>query len=64
MTYLDQDMAEAIPAPQPGPAESLARKEAAGFGWRLLEKLPARPQEGIQLKLPNNLSCRSATWVF
>ncbi len=56
MTYLDQEMAEAIPNAQPGPAEALARKEAAGFVWRLLEKLPARQQEVIQLKFQNNLS--------
>ena len=56
MTYLDQETAEAIPNTQPGPAETLARKEAAGFVWRLLEKLPARQQEVIQLKFQNNLS--------
>lgn len=56
MTYLDQETAEAIPAAQPGPAELLARKEAAGFVLRLLEKLPARQQEVIQLKFQNGLS--------
>ncbi len=56
MTYLDQEMAEAIPSMQSGPAEQLARKEAASFVLRLLEKLPARQQEVIQLKFQNGLS--------
>ncbi len=56
MSYLDQNAAEAIPSTQPGPAEQLARKEAAGFVLRLLEKLPARQQEVIQLKFQNGLS--------
>lgn len=56
MTYLDQEMAEAIPAAQPGPAEQMSRKETAGFVLRLLEKLPARQQEVIQLKFQNGLS--------
>ncbi len=56
LTYLDQEMAESIPNSQPGPAETLARKELAGVVWRLLEKLPARQQEVIQLKFQNDLS--------
>ena len=56
VTYLDQEMAEAIPNSQPGPAETLVRKEAAGFVRRLLEELPTRQQEVIQLKFQNNLS--------
>ena len=56
MTYLDQDAAEARPSPDPGPAETLARKEAAGFLLRILAKLPPRQQEVIQLKFQNGLS--------
>ena len=56
MTYLDQEAAENEPTPEPGPAELLARKEAAGFLLRLLEKLPPRQQEVIQLKFQNGLS--------
>ena len=56
MTYLDQEMAAAIPSPQSGPAEQLASKETSGFVRRLLEKLPPRQQELIQLKFQNNLS--------
>ncbi len=56
MTYLDKDTAESEPASEPGPAELLARKEAAGFLLRILEKLPPRQQEVIQLKFQNGLS--------
>ena len=56
MTYLDQETAEAAPSPDPGPAESLARKEAAGFLLQILSKLPPRQQEVIQLKFQNGLS--------
>ena len=56
ITSLDQEMAEAIPSSQPGPAETLVRKEAAGFVRRLLEELPARQQEVIQLKFQHDLS--------
>ncbi len=58
MTYLDKDTAESEPASEPGPAELLARKEAAGFLLRILEKLPPRQQEVIQLKFQNGLSYR------
>lgn len=56
MTYLDQETSEALPTAQPGPAEELARKETATFVLRLVEKLPARQQEIIQLKFQNGLS--------
>jgi RNA polymerase sigma factor (sigma-70 family) len=56
MTYLDQEAAEAEPSPEPGPAEQFARKEAAGFLLKILEKLPPRQQEVIQLKFQNGLS--------
>lgn len=56
MTYLDQQTAEAEPDPEPGPAETLARKEAAGFLLGILAKLPPRQQEVIQLKFQNGLS--------
>ncbi len=56
MTYLDQQTAEGEPSPEPGPAETLARKEAAGFLLQILAKLPPRQQEVIQLKFQNGLS--------
>ncbi len=63
MTYLDQDATAAEPSPEPGPAESLARKEAAGFLLRILEKLPPRQQEVIQLKFQNGLSYKEISEV-
>ena len=63
MTYLDQDATAAEPSSEPGPAESLARKEAAGFLLRILEKLPPRQQEVIQLKFENGLSYKEISEV-
>lgn len=56
MTYLDQPAAEAEPSADPGPADQLARKEAAGFLLAILESLPLRQQEVIQLKFQNGLN--------
>lgn len=56
MTYLDQPAAEAEPSADPGPADQLVRKEATGFLLQILEKLPPRQQEVIQLKFQNGLS--------
>ena len=56
MTYLDPEAAAAEPSADPSPADALARKEAAGFLLRILEKLPPRQQEVIQLKFQNGLS--------
>ena len=63
MTYLDHDPATDEPSPEPGPAETLARKEAAGFLLRILEKLPPRQQEVIQLKFQNGLSYQEISEV-
>ena len=63
MTYLDQETTAAEPSPDPGPAETLARKEAAGFLLRILEKLPPRQQEVIQLKFQNGLSYKEISEV-
>lgn len=63
MTYLDQDAAEREPSQDPGPAEQLTRKEAAGFLLRILEKLPPRQQEVIQLKFQNGLSYQQISEV-
>lgn len=56
MTYLDQTAVESEPSGDPGPSEHLARKEATGFLLKILEKLPPRQQEVIQLKFQNGLS--------
>ena len=63
MTYLDHEPNAAEPSPEPGPAESLARKEAANFLLRILEKLPPRQQEVIQLKFQNGLSYKEISEV-
>ncbi len=63
MTYLDQDATADAPSPEPGPSETLARKEAAGFLLRILEKLPPRQQEVIQLKFQNGLSYQEISEV-
>lgn len=63
MTYLDQEAAQSEPSQEPGPAELLVRKEAAGFLLRILEKLPPRQQEVIQLKFQNGLSYQQISEV-
>lgn len=63
MTYLDPADTENEPSPEPGPSDALARKEAAGFLLRILEKLPPRQQEVIQLKFQNGLSYQEISEV-
>ena len=63
MTYLDPAAAESEPSADPSPADALARKEAAGFLLRILEKLPPRQQEVIQLKFQNGLSYQEISEV-
>lgn len=56
MTYLDQELLETREAEQPAPFERLEQKEATGFLLRILETLPPRQQEIVQLKFQNDLS--------
>jgi RNA polymerase sigma factor (sigma-70 family) len=56
MTYLDQELLETRESEQPAPAENLEAKEARGFLLKILETLPARQQEVLQLKFQNDLS--------
>lgn len=63
MTYLDPEAAEAAPSADPSPSDALAHKEAAGFLLRILEKLPSRQQEVIQLKFQNGLSYQEISEV-
>ena len=63
MTYLDPEASERAPSTDPSPADALARKEAAGFLLRILEKLPPRQQEVIQLKFQNGLSYQEISEV-
>lgn len=63
MTYLDLDADREPPSPEPGPAEQMARKETAGLLLRLVEKLPPRQQEVIQLKFQNGLSYQEISQI-
>ncbi len=56
MTFLDDAVLEPARATDPGPAEQLERKEAGAFLLRILETLPPRQQEVLQLKFQNDLS--------
>lgn len=56
MTYLDDDLLAAKPGDEPRPNEQLEQKEARGFLLRMLETLPPRQQELLQLKFQNDLS--------
>src|SRR5436190_22379822 len=56
MTYLDQEVLEAHQSEQPAPDENLEAKETSGFLLRILNTLPPRQQEVLQLKFQNDLS--------
>jgi RNA polymerase sigma factor (sigma-70 family) len=56
MTYLDQELLELRESDQPAPYEKLEAKEASGFLLRILDTLPPRQQEVLQLKFQNDLS--------
>jgi len=56
MTYLDHDLLEGRENEQPGPVENLEAKEASGFLLQILNTLPPRQQEVLQLKFQNDLS--------
>ena len=63
MTYLDPDADREPPSPDPGPAETMARKETASALLRLVESLPPRQQEVVQLKFQNGLSYQEISEV-
>ena len=56
MTYLDAELLEARAGEEAAPNEQLERKEAKGFLLRMVESLPPRQQEVLQLKFQNDLS--------
>jgi RNA polymerase sigma-70 factor (ECF subfamily) len=56
MSYVDQASLAAHEAEQPAPYEQIEQKEASGFLLRILETLPPRQQEIVQLKFQNDLS--------
>ena len=56
MAFLDEQVLEATAAPEPWPNEQLERKEARSFALRIIDTLPPRQQEVLQLKFQNDLS--------
>jgi RNA polymerase sigma-70 factor (ECF subfamily) len=56
MSYVNQELLETREAEQAAPYERLEQNEASGFLLRILETLPPRQQEIVQLKFQNDLS--------
>lgn len=56
MVYLDEELLEKRQADEPAPPERLEQKEASVFLLRILDTLPPRQQEVVQLKFQNDLS--------
>lgn len=56
MAFLDEQLLQTYVAPEPLPNEQLERKEAGSFAMRIIETLPPRQQEVLQLKFQNDLS--------
>jgi RNA polymerase sigma factor (sigma-70 family) len=56
MMYLDAEVIESRESDQPMPFDQLEQKEATGFLLRIVDTLPLRQQEVIQLKFQNDLS--------
>ena len=56
MTFLDPELAEQQVAPERAPNERIEQEEAKNFLRRILETLPPRQQEVLQLKFQNDLS--------
>ena len=64
MTYLDQELLDRHETEQPAPHETLEAKEATGFLLRILETLPPRQQEVLQLKFQNDLSYQQISEIM
>jgi RNA polymerase sigma-70 factor (ECF subfamily) len=56
MAFLDEQLLATQAAPDPSPNEQLERKEAGSFVLRIIDTLPPRQQEVLQLKFQNDLS--------
>ncbi|HEX8280099.1 MAG TPA: sigma-70 family RNA polymerase sigma factor [Chthoniobacterales bacterium] len=56
MAYLDEELLEQRAGTEPMPHEQLEQKEARGFLLRIIDTLPPRQQEVLQLKFQNDLS--------
>ena len=56
MLFLDDDLLSTREGTEAAPSANLEQKEANGFLLRILETLPPRQQEVLQLKFQNDLS--------
>jgi RNA polymerase sigma-70 factor (ECF subfamily) len=56
LLFLDDQLLQTQTAPGPWPNEQLERKEAGSFLLRIIDSLPPRQQEVLQLKFQNDLS--------
>jgi RNA polymerase sigma-70 factor (ECF subfamily) len=56
MAFLDEQFLQKQSTPELWPNEQLERKEAGTFVMRIVETLPPRQQEVLQLKFQNDLS--------
>jgi RNA polymerase sigma-70 factor (ECF subfamily) len=56
MEHLGEEVLEAEPATEPLPHEQMEQKEAHGFLLRIIDTLPPRQQEVLQLKFQSDLS--------
>lgn len=56
MLFLDEELLEAREDEQPMPFARIEQQEARGFLMRIVETLPPRQQEVLQLKFQNDLS--------
>lgn len=56
MTFLEDETLAREKAEEPLPSDALERKEARGFLLRIVDSLPPREQEVLQLKFQNDLS--------
>jgi RNA polymerase sigma factor (sigma-70 family) len=56
MAFLDEELWQKQAAPELSPNEQLERKEAGSFVTRIIDTLPPRQQEVLQLKFQNDLS--------
>ena len=63
MTYLDEDLLEKREGAEPPPYEQLEQKEARGFLMRIIDTLPPRQQEVLQLKFQNDLSYQEISQI-
>ena len=56
IAFLDEQLLQTQTAVEPWPNEQLERKEAGAFVMRIIDTLPPRQQEVLQLKFQNDLS--------